>query len=214
MEGPSRVFSRNNIRTLRVRKGETYMLEKICVDMTGWCNGRRRDESHADDGIYPYMVEFVDEDRNMQAFMTDDMSSAGFGNLLRTVRRKLGAVPYGGTRVEVICPADCLDGFDGPMPAVVHGCRGMFTLNDLNEKGMKVMDFKATDRGVVRRRLESVMDEGIHMWITGFSSGGVYRKCEFPNSIYDYKDEDMSHADRSAMANRPPRADDNEDYQL
>lgn len=209
----SKVFSRNNLRDMDVRRGETYMIEKIRIDMTGWCNGMRRDESHVDEGVYPYMVEFVDSGRNMQAFMTDDMASGGFGNLLRTVKTKLNAVVYGGTKVEVICPQDCLEGFDGQL-AIDHGCRGLFTMSELNDKGMKVMNFRPTKRGVVTKRLESVMDEGMHMWITSCMSSGIYRKCEFPNSIYDYRDEDMSHADNEAMKGRPNLADMSSDYQL
>lgn len=208
-----KVYSRNNINTLAIRRGEQYMVEKIRIDLTGWCNGYHRDQSFADSGVYPYMVEFFDSNKQMQAFMTDTQEAAGFQTLMNKVRKQLNAVVYGGTNVEVIVPKDCRMYFGTDMEADC-GCRAFFNMDQLNKMGMKVMKFDVSDKGVIRSRLESVLDESIHQWVIGTPSFGLYRQAEFPHSIYRYREKDMSHADDQFREAASRLADMGGDYQL
>ena len=155
----------------------------IIIDMTNWDT---LDDSVQRQGIYPYVMYFMDANEKKQIAYATEMRSGGLDNMLASAKKDYRILVSAATAVKLICPKYCMT-----PSANKQACAHAIRVKDLLKAGLDALCFSVTDDNNIDKRLESVLDSIVHYSIiSSYFPFPRTSECVFSESIYHYEKAD------------------------
>lgn len=165
-----------------IREHVDMYIEKIMIDMSGWCEGDDDDMDLIKKGTYPYIIDFRDAAKEPHRAAVDGYKSGNFKALMDDMgNRYHGLVNYN-TRVEIIIPQSITTkmGYDS---GFINQCQ----VEELGQIGMDAIRIKLPDDGKLQARLQTCLDEVVHTAWLNCHTIDTPQDILFPQSINHYE---------------------------